>query len=445
MAYYIPKTVSGQTCTITDGAAGIPLESAIINIPASSPAIMVLSFNHIAPQYIFSHWVTPGEGGYGGSIDIIKGTGSTVLKHVKVKDLNWTYYTGGTNPIFYANNVPNTIIYDSGDTPNVALDGFTAYNASTRSNLSRYMPDNSISFISSGSSVAIRYTAATSKDQMIQALGDLDLVYESTETTNFTFTPIEVIMQPGENEFSSSHQNIITYYSKAESEDYYTIRDSTIKDIADAIRAKRESTSPILTEDMADEILNINAGTNDPFTKVWTSGQTGEETFTCSEEGKYLFLVGTSYRGTSSISSSVTPEYTFEKKGSNGEGLMGAIFNLSVGDTVTMTTTVSDWVASAKIIFRFNLTVSSVISDTLVRDTQLSSFAPTFTGSALFIYMAWGRTDNNSYDRTYSTNNFEWASKVNSQTYFRLSYGENTPSVNMYGYDGGGVVAICLQ
>lgn len=287
MAYYIPKTVTGSTCTVSDGAAGIPLESAIVDLPASSPATATFTFGHTAPQYVMYHWVTPGEGGYGGSLDIIKGTGSTKLKHVKVKDLNWTYYTGGTNPIFYANNVSDTIIYSSGDTPNVALEDFTVYNASTRSNLSKYMPDNNISFISSGASVAIRYTAATSKDQMLQALGELDLVYESTETTNFTFTPIEVVMRPGENVFSSSYQNTITYYSKVESEDYYTIRDSTIKDIADAIRTKRETTSPILTEDMADEIMAITTGggSKTPVTLSFTEignddNKTGTITFT---------------------------------------------------------------------------------------------------------------------------------------------------------------------
>ena len=45
----------------------------------------------------------------------------------------------------------------------------------------------------------------------------------------------------------------------------YIIQDSTLTDIADAIRAKDGSSAPILTEDMADAIAAIPSGTTLPL------------------------------------------------------------------------------------------------------------------------------------------------------------------------------------
>lgn len=45
----------------------------------------------------------------------------------------------------------------------------------------------------------------------------------------------------------------------------YLIQDSTLTDIADAIRAKDGSSAPILTEDMADAIAAIPSGGSDPW------------------------------------------------------------------------------------------------------------------------------------------------------------------------------------
>lgn len=48
----------------------------------------------------------------------------------------------------------------------------------------------------------------------------------------------------------------------------YLIQDSTLTDIADAIRAKDGSSAPILTEDMADAIAAIPSGGGDPYEKA---------------------------------------------------------------------------------------------------------------------------------------------------------------------------------
>ena len=89
----------------------------------------------------------------------------------------------------------------------------------------------------------------------------LDIVYELETPTDFTFTGQEVPTRLGYNAFwSDSGDTEVTYYCKVESEELYTVTDTTLKNIADAIRTKTERTAPILVEDMDDEILSIVTG-----------------------------------------------------------------------------------------------------------------------------------------------------------------------------------------
>ena len=82
--------------------------------------------------------------------------------------------------------------------------------------------------------------------------------------TPFTFTGQEVPTRLGYNAFwSDSGDTEVTYYIRIPIEEKYIINGETLSDIADAIREKKESSAPILTEDMADEILSIEMGGSD--------------------------------------------------------------------------------------------------------------------------------------------------------------------------------------
>lgn len=274
--------------------------------------------------------------------------------------------------------------------------------------------------------------------------GEVDIVTGEGVDENddpFTFTGQEVPTRLGYNAFWSDEGDTeVTYRSSG-----------TITPVVPVLTTKSitENGTYSAEDDDADGYsqvtVDVPQGSTIPFEKVWSSGDTGAETFTCTEAGKYLFMVGTSARGTATITSSVTADFTSSKQGSDGRGLVIAVYTLAVGDTVTMTNTIVDWVYRVKAVFKTSLSVSATIDSAIVTDGTLSSFAPTFTGNALFIYMAGGRADTNSYDRTYTTDNFEWASKMETQTFIRLSYGSNTPTPSIYGYDGGCALAICLQ
>ena len=276
---------------------------------------------------------------------------------------------------------------------------------------------------------------------MLSDIGDEYIVYEVATPTDFTFDSQEINTMLGYNAFwSDEGDSEVTYRSSG-----------TITPVVPVLTTKTitENGTYSAEDDDADGYsqvtVNVPQGSTIPFEKVWSSGNTGAETFTCTEAGKYLFMVGTSARGTATITSSVTADFTSSKQGSDGRGLVIAVYTLAVGDTVTMTNTIVDWVYRVKAVFKTSLSVSATIDSAIVTDGTLSSFSPTFTGDALFVYMAGGRADNNSYDRTYSTDNFEWASKVETQTFIRLSYGSDTPTPSLYGYDGGCALAICLQ
>lgn len=134
-----------------------------------------------------------GQTVYGGAFDVVNGIGHTNVARVKFSDLNWTYYTGGTNPIFYAQNVPNMKTYARGEVPNIAIDGYTTRFAQSRSFLSTNMANMECSAIEEFQTITFRNTSYTSKDAMLAALGDEYIVYEVSDSTSFTFSPMSTI------------------------------------------------------------------------------------------------------------------------------------------------------------------------------------------------------------------------------------------------------------
>ena len=111
-----------------------------------------------------------------------------------------------------------------------------------------------------------------------------------------------------------------------------------------------------------------------------------------------------------------------------------------------MSNTVVSWVYNTKVVVELNISVSAVIDSTIVNDGTITSFSPSISGNALFISMAGGRSNDNSYDRTYTDlNSFEFFGKVETGIFLRIRYGSTVPSYQLYGYDGGCALAIALS
>lgn len=186
------KTASGSVASITDGADGVPIKAWKVTLPASLSGYSAINGTKNTgtgtpeTQYI----VSLGRTIYGGQVDAVNGTGTYNCARIKFSDLNWTYYTAGTNPIFYANNVPNMKTYSRGAMPNIIIDGYTTRTAHSRSNLATNMANMECSAIENGPSIAFRNVDYTSVSAMLADLGNEYIVYEVETPTDFTFTPI---------------------------------------------------------------------------------------------------------------------------------------------------------------------------------------------------------------------------------------------------------------
>lgn len=143
------------------------------------------------PKVSASQTATLGRTVYGAKLNLTSGTGTENMVRVKISDLTWTYYTGGTNPIYYAQNVSNLKMYSRGELPNIRIQGFNdPVFAQTRSYQSKNMADLDCSVFEDTSTICFRCTAYTSRDDMLAAIGDNYIIYETTQTTDFTFDPI---------------------------------------------------------------------------------------------------------------------------------------------------------------------------------------------------------------------------------------------------------------
>ena len=186
------KTASGSVASITDGADGVPIKSWLVTLPASLSGYSSINGTQNTgtgtPETQYT--VSLGRTIYGGSVDVVNGTGKDTYAKIKISDLNWAYYTAGTNPIFYANNVPNMKKYARAEMPNIVIDGYTTRTAHSRSNLSTNMANMECSAIENAQTITFRNDTYTSVSDMLSDIGDEYIVYEVETPTDFTFTPI---------------------------------------------------------------------------------------------------------------------------------------------------------------------------------------------------------------------------------------------------------------
>lgn len=168
-----------------------------------------------APVTPVAYEASLGRSIYGGKANLITGEGKVNVNRVQIKDLSWTYYTSGTNPIFYAGNVTDMKTYARGEMPNIAIDGYTKRTAHSRSYLSSNMNDGECSAIENVATITFRNDSYTSLEAMLEAIGDEYIVYETTTEESFTFDPITIKTMEGNNDFwVNEGTSDIEYYQK---------------------------------------------------------------------------------------------------------------------------------------------------------------------------------------------------------------------------------------
>lgn len=197
--------------------------------------------------------------------------------------------------------------------------------------------------------------------------------------------------------------------------------------------------------------LGGGGGGNVPELQVmFNSGQTGEETYTITENGKYLIVVSYSYNGSGSITlpSGITAEIDESVLG-NARGFRAVVANLTAGDVVTMSNSIADWTGRAKTIIKLkNIpTLSTKIGSGITDDGTVNPVGLQTTGDALFIGLCCGRLNGSFYDYSYDNGGVVYAGYVGSNTLIRINYIDSTlfSSAYLYGYDGGYGGYIVLQ
>lgn len=187
------------------------------------------------------------------------------------------------------------------------------------------------------------------------------------------------------------------------------------------------------------------------LTLKYSSGTAGTETYTVTENAKYMIINGWSWQGSQGVGKGVTtlpsgrtPIIDEEIINSSTFGYRLTIADLQVGDVVTMTNYNAGWVANTKLIYKLNnINPTSLIHQTTAGDGWIDVPSITGSGKALFIGACCGKTTSNIQDTSTSNLNpdddFMLAGYTNTNFLFRITYCSipNMPYYKMYGYDGG--------
>ena len=139
---------------------------------------------------------------YGGTLDVTTGVLTVDRAMVDLGSFTWTYYTSGTNPIFYAEPSGHRA-YANGDHTDAICENYAeGITAAARSTLASSLPDKSFSWISGASgSFTVRDSSYTSAAAFKTAMDGVKLVYPLA-------TPFTVQLSTNEVRTLLGHNNI---------------------------------------------------------------------------------------------------------------------------------------------------------------------------------------------------------------------------------------------
>ena len=198
---------------------------------------------------------------HGGQVNIINGTGKNMGAIYTITSENVNELTRLDGHRFYIHNRNTHCIVPSTDD----ADSLVCDKLKSETGGSTY---DDRCFINASGAIRINTTSeyATTSDFLEDFDGSITFAFilDTSYYTDFTFEGQEIPTTQGYNAFWSEQGDTeVTYYIQIPVEEKYIIGGEILSDIADAIREKKETASPILTEDMADEIRSIEMGGSD--------------------------------------------------------------------------------------------------------------------------------------------------------------------------------------
>lgn len=170
-----------------------------------------------------------------------------------------------------------------------------------------------------------------------------------------------------------------------------------------------------------------------------TSGAT---THTITQNGTYMIIVSNSLGGSRSITLPQGRTALFNEDIETTYGSTVVIADLQANDVVTMSASPDQWVAFSKQIYKLN---NFVVNSVSLKDAQndiSDNYTVTGNNKYMIIATCFGRTVNDYYESTSDAKTCRSLlnkNAVNTLTHIYLDVADNTPTIVIYGYDGGGI------
>ena len=189
-----------------------------------------------------------------------------------------------------------------------------------------------------------------------------------------------------------------------------------------------------------------------PITLVYQNGTAGTSTYTIAEDGYYLIAVTFSNAGSGSITlpDGRTAAYSGDFIINSVKGTRIAVVRLYAGDVVTMSTTVAEWLANAKVVIKLPFSVTALVDSATASDADIHYTLSTGSGTVLCVMSAWSKQLNASglFDLTpldVGVNGI--AGVVGTNCLLRVFTCDTAdfPTIFAKGYDGGGVTVAVMQ
>lgn len=135
-----------------------------------------------------------------GDVKPSDGNGTEVFDIVDLGTLDWTYYTSGTNPIFYANISGSKVYSSSLEIPNAICFEYQMVGVNNRTNLTSTLQNKESSFIIDGTNFTVRNDSYTDAIEFKTAMSGKYLIYEKATPTAKSYTPFTNPMLCGSTE-----------------------------------------------------------------------------------------------------------------------------------------------------------------------------------------------------------------------------------------------------
>lgn len=186
---------------------------------------------------------------------------------------------------------------------------------------------------------------------------------------------------------------------------------------------------------------------------VENNNTSGSSTFTIEEDGTYLIIASVSHQGTRSITLPQGKTATIEQDVELNDGHRGisvVVADLLANDVVTLSATPTNWNAFGKLIYKLSNTSVNAVYSTKSKADGTETFSVPTSGDYLVISVCFGLTSGYYYDLTdevFASKNITTRAGVNTLSRVFADKGENIPTIELYGNDGGGdfFVAISLN